>query len=499
MGADARGRRIPPPTPPIARHSTVTLPSIARRAPCRRGVPRRRDRSRPAPSGERRAVTGGSTRLGGFGWPLTRRVGWPRMASRDPSRTLLRRLAPTLAARPRRHLPEPRLVRGLPPRGAGRAGASPRPPGGGAGAVHGAGAGGAARPGARRARRVRGRRSGRPRLRPERHDGRQHGAPVAGSRGGRRAPRHGPHLQRLPERAGGRGGSRGRARRRGHPAVPRRHAGAGARSGAVAGEPADAAGARRPRDEPDGPGPSDRAARPRARVARGRRAGRRRARPRDGPARPPSARRRLLHGELPQVDLRAEGLGVPARQARPPEGRAPAGDQPRRQLAADGPLDVPARVRLDGHRRPHGLPHRPGGHPLHGVAPARRLAGAHGAQPGHRPRGPRPPVRRAGRAASGAGLDDRVPRRAARAAGLRPGPGGRRARPAPDRPLRPLRTRAPGLHLAGARVPDPPRLRPALQRGRGLRAPGRGAGGAPGEPDERRGRTAPEPRRTRRP
>ena len=158
----------------------------------------------------------------------------------------------------------------------------------------------------------------------------------------------------------------------------------------------DAAGARRPRDEPDGTGPPDRAARARARVARGRRAGRRRPRPRDGPARPPGARRRLLHGELPQVDLRAEGLGVPPRPARPPEGRAAAGDQPRRQLAADGPLDVPARVRLDGHRRPHGLPHRAGGHPLHGVAPARRLAGAHGAQPGHRPGGPRPPGGRPG-------------------------------------------------------------------------------------------------------
>ena len=69
----------------------------------------------------------------------------------------------------------------------------------------------------------------------------------------------------------------------------------------------------------------------------------------------------------------------------------------------------------------------------------------------HRARGPRPP---------GAALgvpppapDSMIGSLAALPvpAGLRPGPGGRRARPAPGRPLRSLRHGAPGLHLAGAR------------------------------------------------
>ena len=69
----------------------------------------------------------------------------------------------------------------------------------------------------------------------------------------------------------------------------------------------------RPRHEPDGARLPDRAARRGARRARRGHARGRRARARDGAARPFAPRRRVLHGERPQVALRAEGRRVPAR------------------------------------------------------------------------------------------------------------------------------------------------------------------------------------------
>ena len=110
------------------------------------------------------------------------------------------------------------------------------------------------------------------------------------------------------------------------------------------------------------------------RAARARRglAGRRRPRARHGAARPRRARRRLLHRQLPQVAVRAEGRGVPLRAPRPPGGRPPADDQPRRQRGAAGPLALPPRVRLDGHERSHRLAHRAEGDrvPRPGSCPA---------------------------------------------------------------------------------------------------------------------------------
>ena len=55
--------------------------------------------------------------------------------------------------------------------------------------------------------------------------------------------------------------------------------------------------------------------------------------PGHGAARPRRARCRLLHRQLPQVALRAQGLGVPARPARPPDRHPAARHLPRRQRA----------------------------------------------------------------------------------------------------------------------------------------------------------------------
>ena len=63
------------------------------------------------------------------------------------------------------------------------------------------------------------------------------------------------------------------------------------------------------------------------------------------------------------------------RQAPRPSSR----DQPRRQRAAHGPQPLPPRVRLHGNPGPHRLARDPRGHPLHGLAPARGLGRAAGA------------------------------------------------------------------------------------------------------------------------
>src|SRR3989449_924334 len=89
---------------------------------------------------------------------------------------------------------------------------------------------------------------------------------------------------------------------------------------------------------------------------------------------------------------------------------------------------------LPGLAAPDAVPLRAGGDPLPGRAPARRLAGAHGAQPRPRPRGAAHPVRGArGRAALPGGDDGfarhRAVARRGRAApfAARSGPAGRRA------------------------------------------------------------------------
>lgn len=54
----------------------------------------------------------------------------------------------------------------------------------------------------------------------------------------------------------------------------------------------------------------------------------------------------------------AQGRRLPPCPARPADGRPPAHDQPRRHGGAAGPLALPAGIRLDGNRRPDGLPLR---------------------------------------------------------------------------------------------------------------------------------------------
>ena len=68
-----------------------------------------------------------------------------------------------------------------------------------------------------------------------------------------------------------------------------------------------------PRHLDDGHRPAGGRTDPARARARHRHGDRRRPRARSGPARPRGARRRLLRRQLPQVDERAEGLGVPLR------------------------------------------------------------------------------------------------------------------------------------------------------------------------------------------
>ena len=91
---------------------------------------------------------------------------------------------------------------------------------------------------------------------------------------------------------------------------------------------------RRPRDERDRPRAADRGHRARSRRARRRHARRRRARAGDGAAGSRRAGRRLLHRQLPQVDVHAQGVGLPLRARGPSGPRPSARDQPRAQRAS---------------------------------------------------------------------------------------------------------------------------------------------------------------------
>ena len=103
-------------------------------------------------------------------------------------------------------------------------------------------------------------------------------------------------------------------------------------------------------------------------------------------ARPRGHRRRVLHRQLPQVDVRAQGQRLPPRPPRPPGSRPAARHQPRRELAADRSQPVPPRVRLDRHARPDAVARGTGRDRVRRRAPAGRLARTSGprSRAGHR-------------------------------------------------------------------------------------------------------------------
>ena len=102
-------------------------------------------------------------------------------------------------------------------------------------------------------------------------------------------------------------------------------------------------------------------ARRRAGRARRRHARRRRPRAGHGAARPRRARRGVLHRQLPQVAVRAQGRRRSCTSG-PTAAIAirPLVTSPRRELPADGSVPLPARVRLDRDRRPDRRPVDPG-------------------------------------------------------------------------------------------------------------------------------------------
>ena len=363
---------------------------------------------------------------------------------------LLRRLAPTLVARPRRHLPQPRLVRRLPARGARGAGAAPRT---GSSASRCGSSCRELRAAARRARAAPSRAfvGADPddlAFVPNATAGRQHRAALA--RASRRATSSSrpttsttPAATRsMPWRP-----RVGRAVVVAARAVPRspRRSGSSRRSSPRV-TPADAARAHRPRHEPDRARPPGRA----ARRASSRRAGSTRsstARTRPGWSRstsersaPPttpatatsgSARRRapaFLHVRRDRQQRRS------ARSSISHGANSPRTDRSRFRLEFDwtGTADptaylcVPEAIRFLGSLLPGGWPalmaHNRGTALAARDAPVRR-------------RWTSPPPAPDSMIGSLAALP--VP------PGFGPAPGGRRARPAPDRALRPPRDRAP--------------------------------------------------------
>ncbi len=213
------------------------------------------------------------------------------------------------------HLPQPRLVRRLPHRGAPGAVRAARAPGVRARTLPRARARAAAGRGPRRAGRLPRRGRGRPGLRAQRHHGREHGAALAALRA--RATSCSPPTTSTTPRA---------TRWTGSPAAWGVKVGGGAAALALP-HP------RRPwwrpcwRTSPRAPGccssttsPARRRSSSRSqelvrRAARARRgdAGGRRARPRPGAAVPARAGRGLLHRQLPQVAVRSQGRRLPPR------------------------------------------------------------------------------------------------------------------------------------------------------------------------------------------
>ena len=293
-----------------------------------------------------------------------------RRSRRAARRSRARARAP-LDARPRDHLPEPRLLRRVPAaRARGAAGAA-RPARARARALLQPRGAGAARRRAQGAGAV-PERSGRgARLRAQRDDGDQLRAALGAARGGLRAARDRPRVQRDAQHPRVRRRRARLPRRGGAGAVPDLGSRGGDRGGALARHCAHAARRARPRHEPDRAGVPDRRARARARGPRRRRARRRRARAGDGRRRHRRARARLLRRELPQVALRAQGRGLPLGARGPPPRRATRRDQPRRERAGARRAALRRGVLLDGHRRLHARARAARGAAL----PRRALAG----------------------------------------------------------------------------------------------------------------------------
>ena len=106
----------------------------------------------------------------------------------------------------------------------------------------------------------------------------------------------------------------------------------------------------------------------------------------------------LLHGQLPQVAVCAEGLWFLVGAARPPAHDQAAGRLSRGQRRPPGALVLHPVGRLDRHARPDAIPVRAGRARLHGQPATRRLACPHGHQPSAGCRRPRCPSRGAGHA-----------------------------------------------------------------------------------------------------
>ena len=193
-----------------------------------------------------------------------------------------------------RHVPQPRLVRGVPGAGPGRPARMARPAGAPSRCTF-------------LDRELRGPSRRGPRRRsgaflgadpdglvfvPNATTGVERRAALAPLRARRRAADHRPRVQRHPEHDPRRRGPRrgaGRARRAPLPDDRRRTS--SSRRVLGGGHAAHPPGRHQPRHQPDGARPADRAHRPRARRARDRHARRRRARPGHGAARPRRARR----------------------------------------------------------------------------------------------------------------------------------------------------------------------------------------------------------------